>query len=130
MNKLKFKLFAIALTLFLFTAAESKAQTKQPVRFAKGSTSTEVRGKIINGKTVSYLVGAKAGQTISVEVTDGGKNNDVVFEVIAPDGNRLGGGDRMYDKWNGKLRKSGNYVLWVSTMETQNTDFKLRVSIR
>ncbi len=130
MNKLKFTSFAIALTLFFFTANESSAQTKQQVRFAKGATSAEVRGKIINGKTVSYLVGARAGQTISVKVTDGGKNSDVVFEVIAPDGNRLGGGDRMYDKWSGKLRKSGDYVLWVSTLETQNTDFKLRVSIR
>ena len=106
------------------------------VRFPKGASGTIVTGKIVGGKTVSYLVGAKTGQTISVKIVSsssgggGAVNNDVFFEVIAPDGNRLGGNERMDETWSRKLRKSGDYVIWVSADEAGNTDFKFQVSIR
>ena len=91
--------------------------TAKRVRFLAGESSAIVKGKISNGVSVSYLIGARAGQTMEVKVIDGGANNDVVFDIIAPEGTRLGG-DRMYDNWNRKLPRSGDYLIQVSSIET------------
>lgn len=106
-----------------------KDDTAERIRFPKGASSATVPGKITEGRSVSYLIGARAGQTMEIKVVNGGANKDVVFDVIAPDGTRLGG-DRMYDDWSRKLPKSGNYLIQVSTFETENTSFKLKVTIR
>lgn len=103
--------------------------TAQRIRFLAGTSSAIVKGKISEGVSVTYLIGARAGQTMAVKVIDGDAGSDVVFDVIAPDGARLGG-DRMYDDWSRKLPKSGDYIITVSTIESENTNFKLHVSIR
>lgn len=104
------------------------------IRFAPGKSSTVVSGKISSGDEKTYLVGARAGQTMSLEVTEGGANNDVVFYIIAPD-NSLpmgsAGESAEYDAvWTGKLRKSGDYKIVVGAIESKNVNFRLSVEIR
>ncbi|MDQ4120167.1 MAG: hypothetical protein M3209_01710 [Acidobacteriota bacterium] len=104
------------------------------VRFAPGKSSTIVSGKISAGDEKTYLVGARAGQTMSLDITEGGANNDVVFYIIAPDGSLpmgSAGESAEYDaRWTGKLPKSGDYKVVVGAIESKNVNFRMSVEIR
>ena len=103
------------------------------ISFAKGKSSATISGSISKGSEKTYLIGARAGQTLNIQITDGGKNNDVVFSLYAPDGTNLtgeeeGGG---YDSgWKGKLPKTGDYKIAVGAIESVNVNFKMLVTIR
>jgi hypothetical protein len=104
------------------------------IRFAPGKSSTVVSGKISSGDEKTYLVGARAGQTMHVEITEGGANNDVVLYIIAPNGSYpmgKAGETPEYDAfWNGKLPQSGDYKIVLGAIESKNVNFKMSVEIR
>lgn len=102
------------------------------IRFKPGASSARVAGKIENGEGITYVIGARAGQNISVEITDGGSANDVVFYLVAPDGSWPMGGEEgpEYDAaWRGKLPQTGDYRIVVGAIESDEVDFKMSVSI-
>ena len=99
------------------------------IRFNAGENSAIVKGKVSGGASTTYVIGARAGQTMTIKVIDGGTASDVVFDVVAPDGVRMGG-DRMYDDWSRKLPKNGDYVITVSAIESENASYKLQIAIR
>ncbi|MBX7172809.1 MAG: hypothetical protein K1X72_17700 [Pyrinomonadaceae bacterium] len=66
MNK-KVILFAILL-VGLFAVSVS-AQSKVHVRFAKGTSSATVKGTVTGYKYIDYIVRAKSGQTMTVNLT-------------------------------------------------------------
>lgn len=110
----------------------NSASDTQRIRFAAGASSATVSGKIVNKGNITYLVGARKGQTLEVKITDGGKNNDVGFYLIAPDGSfPMGEMDEGWDSiWRGKLKQTGDYKIVVGTMESENVNFKMFVAIR
>jgi hypothetical protein len=100
------------------------------IRFKRGESSAVITGKIKNGNQVTYIVGAKAGQTLNIDVTDGGENNDVVFTITAPNGQTAGEeGDDYYGEWRGELPQTGDYKLVFGAIESKNTNFTLYISI-
>lgn len=120
------------------TASERNSKPER-IRFAPGKSSTVISGKIIGSEQIVYLVGARAGQTIKVEITegaraDGGENNDAVFHIEAPDGSYPMGmsGElaELETGWSGKLKKTGDYKIIVGTIESEKINFKMSVSIR
>jgi hypothetical protein len=120
------------------TASEQNSKTER-IRFAPGKSSTVISGKIIGNEEIVYLVGARAGQTIKVKITegartDGGENNDAVFHIIAPDGSYpmgMAGEMAEFDTgWSGTLKKTGDYKIVVGTIESEKVNFKMSVSIR
>jgi hypothetical protein len=100
------------------------------VKFPAGSSSAVVNDKIVDGRGVRYLVGARAGQTMKIDVTEGGPNNDAVFSIVGPDGRALIGDGGYESTWTGKLSGTGDYTIYVSAIETRNVSFKLTISIR
>jgi len=104
------------------------------IRFAPGKSSTVVSGKISSGDEKTYLVGARAGQTMHVEIIEGGANNDVVLYIIAPNGSYpmgKSGETPEYDAfWNGKLGQSGDYKIVLGAIESKNVNFKMSIEIR
>lgn len=54
--------------LGLFTISAS-AQSKVRVRFAKGASSSTVKGTVVGYKYIDYIIRAKSGQTMSVKLT-------------------------------------------------------------
>jgi hypothetical protein len=110
MSKLKFILFAIALTLFFFTPNESRAQTKQQVRFAKGASSATFRG-VLKGQAqryADYIVRASAGQTIDVRLEG---RTEAEFVILQPETlENLSWGGK---EWAGKLPVNGDYTIRV-----------------
>ncbi len=120
------------------TASEQNSKTER-IRFAPGKSSTVVSGKLIGSEEIVYLVGARAGQTIKVKITEGGRtdgggNNDTVFHIVAPDGSypmgMAGELAELETGWSGKLKKSGDYKIVVGTIESEKVNFKMSVSIR
>lgn len=77
----------VAGILTLAWAAEGLAAQeqirKEPVRFAPGASSATIEGVVAGRETVDYLLGARAGQTMTVTlVTD---HPAAYFNVIPPD---------------------------------------------
>lgn len=113
---------------------ENSATDGERISFERGKSSAVVSGTISHGERKTYLIAARAGQTIELKVTDGGANNDVIFSLYAPDDVNLmgdtedGGG---YDSaWRGKLPKTGDYKIVLNTIESESADFKMSVAIR
>lgn len=109
------------------------------ISFAKGKSSIVVSGSILKGNEKTYLIGARAGQTIEIKIIEGGRtddggNNDTVFHIIAPDGSYpMGMAGEMVEfdtGWSGKLKKTGDYKIVVGTIESEKVNFKMSVSIR
>ncbi len=61
-------LFLTILTAFLLFNSNISAQTKVRVKFAKGATSTALKGTINGYKYIDYIVAAKSGQTMTVNL--------------------------------------------------------------
>ncbi len=109
------------------------------ISFARGKSSAAVSGSISKGNEKTYLIGARAGQTITIQITEGGRtedggNNDVVFHLVAPDGSYpmgMAGEIVEFDTgWSGKLPQTGDYKIVLGTIESEKAKFKMSVAIR
>ena len=52
---------------------------KKKVRFARGASSTTIKGGVIRGERDRYYVGAKKGQTMTVKITS--EEDNAVFQI-------------------------------------------------
>lgn len=117
------------------TTSDSKTETGgERIRFNAGASSATVSGTAVGGEEKTYVLGAKAGQTMTVKITENSQYNDVVFHIVAPDGSFPMGSDgesASYDTaWSGRLPKSGDYKIVIGTIESKKANFRLSVSIR
>ena len=99
------------------------------IRFAAGSDSATVNGGISDGKPVSYVISARAGQNMEVMVIGGDREDGVVVGVDRKDGGPLSSDDNSGDVWRGKLPKTGGYVITVNTADRRSVNFAIRVTI-
>jgi hypothetical protein len=109
-----------------FTAAEARDIRTEQVRFKGGQTDTSIKGKIVGYDTVSYVLGAEAGQTMTVALNP--SNLATYFNVYEP-GKKPGDqalansgmtGPMIPDlnKFSGKLPSSGQYTIFVYMMRS------------
>src|SRR5918911_133581 len=79
-------IFALTLMALLLatTMAALAAQTgtTRRVRFPRGRTTAVLKGAVVRGTTDRYLLGASAGQTMTVHIPAREKN--AVFTILAP----------------------------------------------
>ena len=61
-------LLLMILTAFLIFTINLSAQTKVRVKFAKGATLAALKGVIAGYKYIDYIVAAKSGQTMAVNL--------------------------------------------------------------
>jgi hypothetical protein len=107
MNKHKPGIWTASLLALIFLITSAAAQSEGTrIKFAAGKTSATVRGTVAKGGPDFYLVGAKAGQTMTVAVT--GK---VSFGLDAP-GGRLTEDDGNTN-WRDVLPADGDYKIRV-----------------
>ena len=114
--------------LLLSSTAFAKG-VKQKVRFARGTSSTTIRGAVVRGDRDRYYVGAKAGQTMTVSITSPGSN--AVFQIyFSGEQEALEGAADGDDatKWSGRLPADNEYVIVVGGTRG-NARYTLRVSI-
>lgn len=101
------------------------------IRFKRGESSAVVNGKLQNSLGPKYIIGARAGQTLYINVTDGGEYDDVVFYITAPNGaTSIEGEDgSFHTSWRGELPENGDYKIHFASIEAENTDFTFFISI-
>jgi hypothetical protein len=122
----------LALCCFVI-AVPAAAQAKQRVSFARGTSSTTVRGTVRGYAYRDYVVDASAGQTLDVKVRSA--NTYTVFTVFQPGGDNLEGAAQM-DEFSGELPTSGDYVVRVAMMRAGArrpgavSNFSLTISIK
>lgn len=122
--------------LFAFTTWLGKAQTpitEIPVHFERGASSAVINGSLTGYETLDYTLGARAGQTMAVNLqTAHGAN---YFNVLPPGSETaLFVGQIDGNDWTGVLPQDGTYRVRVYLMRSaarrnEKTDFTMKVSI-
>jgi hypothetical protein len=104
------KRIVLALILSLVFVVSAPAQTKVRVRFAKGASSATLKGRVAGYKYIDYILGASAGQTMSVILDSASPNLE--FVIFDKNMENLDGATGALD-WSGELPSSGNYTIRV-----------------
>ena len=97
--------------------ADSDARTER-VHFAKGNTSTVIKGQIKGYRYVDYQIRAGAGQTLSVEIQ---ASNGANYFNILPPGSRdvaMFVGSSSGNSFSGVLPTDGDYAIRVYLMRS------------
>lgn len=131
---------AALLSVALTFAPGVSAQDSSRLRFEAGNDNAAINGTITGDDYVDYLLGASAGQTMSVSLTLGASNgNGTVYFNIMPPGST---GEAIYngsingpDATGVKLPSKGDYTIRVYQMgddadSGKTTAFTLSVGIR
>ena len=92
------------------------------IRFARGRTTAVVKDRVVLCTAHSYRLGARAGQTMSVNLVTGRRTS---MTLETPSGETLADGEK---SWSGELPESGDYRIHVGTDATAG--YTLEVTIR
>lgn len=121
-----FLFLTIALSFASLTAADG---IRKRIKFAKGKSAATVSGAVVRGDSDTYLVGAKAGQTMTVKVTS--PENNAVFQIKDANGEYLQGAGETDDATSvtSDLPATGDYEIVVGGTRG-NATYKLTVSVK
>ena len=111
-------------TLVHLETGESKPAFRR-VQFARGSSSATVQGKVSIALPDTLLVGARAGQVMSVQLTAPRKS--VRFLVMSPTTRNLVADN--VRTWTGTLPETGDYTIIVHADERGGT-YSMTISIK
>lgn len=94
------------------------------IQFARGASSAVVEDAVVRGTRDTYLVGAKAGQKMTVSITS--VENNAVFDITSPKQKLI---KQEATSWSTKLSATGDYRIVVGGTRG-NATYKLRVEIK
>ncbi|MBB4081340.1 DNA breaking-rejoining protein [Brevundimonas lenta] len=115
-------------------ALAQDAVRNERIQFARGASSATVTGDIQGYDTVNHLVGARAGQTMSVHMRSSNASN--YFNVTAPGADAaLFTGSSDGQHFEAQLPSSGDYVVQVYLMRNaarrgESANYTLTVDVR
>lgn len=104
---------------------ESKPAYRR-VQFKRGTSSATLTGKVNIAMPDMYIVGARAGQVMTVQLTSA--NKSVRFSLISPTTKSLFDGDRR--SWTGTLPENGDYTFIVEGDAERAATYSMTVSIK
>jgi hypothetical protein len=108
---------ACALT-FMASAPAAAENVTERVKFASGATSATIKGVVTGYDTHSYVLGAGAGQAMSVLFN--ANNNACYFNLIEPGADSaIHMGDVAGNEFSGTLKKSGDYRIEAYLMRSE-----------
>ena len=127
-----FRIFACTAAVLAATPLVAEPRTER-VQFRRGASSAELRGEVRGYDYVDYLVGARAGQHLSVALTR--VRGPAYFLVRAP-----GSGDNLFDgptsgqRFETMLPSTGAYRVRVFMMRSaarrnERAAYRLRIAI-
>ncbi len=102
---------AIILSSLVSVAAQSNPQR---IRFARGHSSTTIRGRIAGFDTKDYVVGASAGQEMTVRLKS--SNPGAYFVIYSINGRATEMNETT--EWSERLSESGDYLIRVFMMRS------------
>lgn len=127
MKRPLFTLVLLALLLVVPTTLAQSNPVFQRIQFQPGATSAQVSGQVSGDVSAGYVLGAAAGQTMTISITTG------TLTVVSPSGQPLARGTvtaepiRYYSQ---VLPETGDYLVYVSVpVGTGATNFTLNISI-
>ena len=99
------------------------------IKFARGKSSATLSGSVIRGDRDTYILGAKAGQRMTVRIA--ALENNAVFQIEGPRGEYLEGAGEEDDATavTVSLPDTGDYRIVVGGTRG-NASYRLTVSIR
>ncbi len=104
-------------TVSLACSGTMAASSTERVRFKSGTTSATIKGAVTGYDTKNYLLGASAGQAISVLFD--GNLNACYFNLIEPGADTaFHAGELAGNEYSGTLRKSGDYRAEIYMMRS------------
>ena len=111
-------------TLTQMDTGETKPASRR-VQFRRGASSTTIQGRVTIALPDTLIVGARAGQTMSVQLT--APNKSVRFMLMtAKTTNSLADNTR---SWTGTLPETGDYIILVDGDEKGST-YSMTISIK
>ena len=98
------------------------------ISFAPGASSGMAKGAVVRGEERRYVLGARAGQQMRVQIS--ALEQNAVFAIFDPAGKSLAGAEPGADAtdWAGALPADGDYQIAVGPTRG-NATFELSVSI-
>lgn len=107
------------------TLIAQTARTRR-IQFARGSNSATIRDSVIRGERNVYILNARAGQTMTVNISSSQAQGGALFDVVSPDGVVMETGATTFEQ---QLPASGNYRIAVGGSRG-NASFSLTVRIK
>lgn len=111
-------------TIVHVETGETKPATRR-LQFKRGTSSATVTGKVSIALPDTYLVGARAGQVMTVKLTAASKA--VRFLVMSPTTRNLVADNAR--EWSGTLPETGDYYIIVDADE-RNSTYSMTISIK
>ena len=111
-------------TLVQVETGERKPASRR-LQFRRGTSETTVQGKVSIALPDTYLVGARAGQVMTVKLSAARKV--VRFLVMSPSTRSLVA-DNARD-WTGRLEETGDYTIIIDS-DARNSVYSMTVSIK
>lgn len=121
MNRISIKrrrAIARLLMLVIFSAVPvlvTAQNNPQRIRFQRGNSSTTVSGRIVGFDTRDYVVGAQAGQEMTVHLK--ASHPSTYFVIYTINGKPTDMNET--DDWSARLTESGDYVIRVFMMRSE-----------
>ena len=109
--------YLLTVTVITPAAAPPPVSAPMRIRFAPGAISETIPGTLASGATAQYVLGAAAGQSMTVMVTS--PASDLVFSIPG-----LVSGAT---SWTGTLPSDGDY--FITLLATSDTAYTLAVTI-
>lgn len=134
-NEFRRTFFAVFVLTALWLAAPASAlnMRTERVQFPRGQTGTVIQGTIRGDQIVDYVLGAQAGQTMSIGMTTG--NASSYFNVTAPGAfAAMHIGSTNGNNFHTVIPSSGDYRVRVYLMRNaarrdERADYRLNLSI-
>ena len=111
-------------TLVQVETGERKPASRR-LQFRRGTSETTVQGKVSIALPDTYLVGARAGQVMTVKLSAARKV--VRFLVMSPSTRSLVA-DNARD-WTGRLEETGDYTIIIDS-DARNSVYSMTISIK
>jgi hypothetical protein len=99
------------------------AKVQQRIQFKKGTHSAEIKGGVARGTVNTYLIKAKKGQRMKIQIQSLEKN--AVFNIIDPNTKTI---VKESKSWSGELSQTGDYEIAVGT-ERGGASYTMSISI-
>ena len=122
-----FMLSVVLLIVTIPLSAQNKKGNLHRVKFERGSASTIIKGAIRNWSEEVYVLEARQGQTMILNLREDTRNGDVTLNIVAPNGKALNNSD---NGWAGKLPNNGDYKIYITTINSKTARFTLEITIK
>ncbi len=122
---------ALLVALLALPAVALCADKTVPVSFAKGSSGTTLKGSVTGYDSVNYTLGAKAGQTLKLQLSG---TTNAYFNLFAPGSDTAMQNAMQAQSFSGALPATGQYRVQVfqpraQARRNEAASYTLRIDI-